>query len=142
MDYATTKAGIVAFSKALAKQQIAKGIRVNARVARAHSGRPCSRPAASRRRTSKSSAPRCRWAVRATRGTRAPVYVFLASQEASYVTGRSSGATAATAPPERSQLRLRRPGAAGAREALASDGMSMEWGSPGVGRPRVRMPAV
>ncbi len=30
VDYATTKAGIVAFSKALAKQQIAKGIRVNA----------------------------------------------------------------------------------------------------------------
>lgn len=30
VDYATTKAGIIAFSKALAKQAIAKGIRVNA----------------------------------------------------------------------------------------------------------------
>lgn len=30
VDYMTTKAGIVADSKALAKQQVAKGIRVNA----------------------------------------------------------------------------------------------------------------
>lgn len=92
VDYATTKAGIVAFSKALAKQQIAKGIRVNAvapgpfwtalqpsggqpqeNVEKFGSDVPLGRPGQP--------------------VELAPVYVFLASQEASYVTGEVYGAT-------------------------------------------------
>jgi NAD(P)-dependent dehydrogenase (short-subunit alcohol dehydrogenase family) len=92
VDYATTKAGIVAFSKALAKQQVAKGIRVNAvapgpfwtalqpsggqpqeNVEKFGSEVPLGRPGHP--------------------VELAPVYVFLASQEASYVTGEVYGAT-------------------------------------------------
>lgn len=54
LDYATTKAAIVAFTKALAKQVIERGIRVNA-VAPGRSGPCCSPAAASRRRRSPSS---------------------------------------------------------------------------------------
>ncbi len=92
VDYATTKAGIVAFSKALAKQAIAKGIRVNAvapgpfwtalqpsggqpqeMVEKFGSEVPLGRPGQP--------------------VELAPVYVFLASQEASFVTGEVYGAT-------------------------------------------------
>ncbi len=92
LDYSTTKAGIVAFSKALAKQVVAKGIRVNAvapgpfwtalqpsggqpqeAVEKFGSGVPLGRPGQP--------------------VELAPVYVFLASQEASYVTGEVYGAT-------------------------------------------------
>ncbi len=92
LDYATTKAGIVAFTKALAKQQIAQGIRVNAvapgpfwtplqpsggqpqeKVQKFGSEVPLGRPG---------QPVEC-----------APIYVFLASQEASYVTGEVYGAT-------------------------------------------------
>jgi NAD(P)-dependent dehydrogenase (short-subunit alcohol dehydrogenase family) len=68
VDYATTKAGIIAFTKALAKQSIEKGIRVNA------------------------VAPGPFWTALQPVEL-APVYVFLASQEASYVTGEVYGAT-------------------------------------------------
>lgn len=92
LDYATTKAGIVAYTKALSQQLIEKGIRVN------------------------SVAPGPFWTVLQPSGGQtqekvqtfgkdsafgrpgqpvelAPIYVFLASQEASYVTGEVYGAT-------------------------------------------------
>ncbi|MBJ6987766.1 SDR family oxidoreductase [Devosia sp. MC521] len=92
LDYATTKAGIVAYSKALAIQLIEKGIRVN------------------------SVAPGPFWTVLQPSGGQfaekvvtfgqdsafgrpgqpvelAPIYVLLASQEASYITGEVFGVT-------------------------------------------------
>ncbi|KAB2689245.1 SDR family oxidoreductase [Brucella pseudogrignonensis] len=92
LDYATTKAGIVAYTKALAKQFIKKGIRVNA------------------------VAPGPVWTVLQPSGGQpdekvmhfgedsdfgrpgqpvelAPIYVFLASSEASFINGEVYGAT-------------------------------------------------
>jgi len=92
LDYATTKAGIVAYTKALAEQLIEKGIRVN------------------------SVAPGPIWTVLQPSGGQtqekvrqfggnsafgrpgqpvelAPIYVLLASQEASYMTGEVVGVT-------------------------------------------------
>jgi len=92
LDYATTKAGIVAYTKALAEQLIEKGIRVN------------------------SVAPGPVWTVLQPSGGQtqekvrqfggnsafgrpgqpvelAPIYVLLASQEASYMTGEVVGVT-------------------------------------------------
>ncbi|KKB76070.1 oxidoreductase [Devosia soli] len=92
LDYATTKAGIVAYSKALAEQLIEKGIRVNV------------------------VAPGPFWTVLQPSGGQfpekvkefgkdsafgrpgqpvelAPIYVLLASQEGSYITGEVFGAT-------------------------------------------------
>lgn len=92
LDYATTKAGIVAFTKALSKQLIGKGVRVNA------------------------VAPGPVWTVLQPSGGQtqekvqhfgenaplgrpgqpvelAPVYVLLASQEASFITGEIYGVT-------------------------------------------------
>ena len=92
VDYATTKAGIIAFSEALAKQQIERGIRVNVvapgpfwtalqpsggqpqeKVQKFGAEVPLGRPG---------QPVEC-----------APIYVFLASQEASYVTGEVYAAT-------------------------------------------------
>lgn len=92
LDYATTKAGIVAFTKALSKQLIEKGVRVNA------------------------VAPGPVWTVLQPSGGQtqekvqhfgehsafgrpgqpvelAPVYVLLASQEGSFITGEVYGVT-------------------------------------------------
>jgi NAD(P)-dependent dehydrogenase (short-subunit alcohol dehydrogenase family) len=92
LDYATTKAGIVAFTKALAKQMIKKGVRANV------------------------VAPGPFWTVLQPSGGQtqekvqhfgeqsqfgrpgqpveiAPVYVLLASQEASFITGEVYGVT-------------------------------------------------
>jgi NAD(P)-dependent dehydrogenase (short-subunit alcohol dehydrogenase family) len=92
LDYATTKAGIVAYTKALAEQLISKGIRVNA------------------------VAPGPFWTVLQPSGGQfpekvetfgqdsafgrpgqpvelAPIYVLLASQEGSYITGEVFGVT-------------------------------------------------
>ncbi len=92
IDYATTKAGIVAFSKALAKQAIEKGIRVNAvapgpfwTALQPSGGQP--QEAVEKFGT---SVPMGRPGQPVEL---APVYVFLASQEASYVTGEVYGAT-------------------------------------------------
>ena len=92
LDYATTKAGIVAFSKALSKQMMEKGVRVNVvapgpfwtalqpsggqtqeAVQKFGSATPFGRPGQP--------------------VEIAPLYVLLASQEASYVTGEVWGAT-------------------------------------------------
>jgi NAD(P)-dependent dehydrogenase (short-subunit alcohol dehydrogenase family) len=92
LDYSTTKAGIVAFTKALAKQQVEKGIRVNAvapgpfwTALQPSGGQP-------QEAIEKfgSSVPLGRPGQPVEL---APVYVFLASQEASYVTGEVYGAT-------------------------------------------------
>ena len=92
LDYSTTKAGIVAFSKALAKQVIAKGIRVNAvapgpfwTALQPSGGQP---QEAVEKFGSEVPLGRPGQPVEL-----APVYVFLASQEASYVTGEVYGAT-------------------------------------------------
>jgi NAD(P)-dependent dehydrogenase (short-subunit alcohol dehydrogenase family) len=96
VDYATTKAGIQAFTEALARQAITKGIRVNAvapgpfwtplqpsggqtqeKVAKFGSDVPMGRPGQP--------------------VELAPVYVLLASQEASYITGETYGATGGNA---------------------------------------------
>ena len=91
LDYATTKAGIVAFTKALATDLAGRGIRVNSvapgpvwtpLIPRHHVGRkvesfgaqtPIGRPGQP--------------------AELAPVYVFFASQESSYVTGEVLGVT-------------------------------------------------
>ena len=92
LDYSTTKAGIVAFSKALAKQVVAKGIRVNAvapgpfwTALQPSGGQPQEAI-----EQFGSSVPMGRPGQPVEL---APVYVFLASQEASYVTGEVYGAT-------------------------------------------------
>ena len=92
VDYSTTKAGIVAFSKALAKQAIGNGIRVNAvapgpfwTALQPSGGQPQDNI-----ETFGSEVPIGRPGQPVEL---APVYVFLASQEASYVTGEVYGAT-------------------------------------------------
>lgn len=92
LDYATTKAGIVAFTKALAKQVIEKGIRVNAvapgpiwTVLQPSGGQP------------REKIPHFGEQVPMKRPGQpaecAPLYVFLASQESSYITGEVFGVT-------------------------------------------------
>ena len=90
LDYASTKAAIVAFTKALAKQ-VAKGIRVNAVAPgpvwtplQTSGGQPPEDPGIRRARApGRPGQP----------AELAPVYVFLASQESSYVTGEVYGVT-------------------------------------------------
>ncbi|MGB3764923.1 MAG: SDR family oxidoreductase [Phormidesmis sp.] len=92
VDYATTKAGIVAFSKALAKQVIERGVRVNA-VAPGPFWTPL-QPSGGQPQDKiekfGSSVPIGRPGQPAEI---APVYVLLASQEASYITGEVYGVT-------------------------------------------------
>ena len=92
VDYAMTKAAIVNFSKSLAKQSIAKGIRVNAvapgpfwTALQPSGGQPQEKV-----EEFGSEVPLGRPGQPVEL---APVYVFLASQEASYVTGEVYGAT-------------------------------------------------
>lgn len=92
LDYATTKAGIVAYTKALSKQLIDKGIRVNAiapgpfwTVLQPSGGQP----------QDKVETFGCQ-SVFGRPGQPveiSPMYVMLASQEASYVTGEVWGIT-------------------------------------------------
>ena len=92
LDYATTKAGIVAYTKALAEQLIEKGIRVNAVApgpfwtALQPSGGQT--PEKVRQFGSDSAFGRPGQPVEL-----APVYVLLASQEGSYMTGEVIGVT-------------------------------------------------
>ncbi|PVZ19528.1 MULTISPECIES: SDR family oxidoreductase [unclassified Pseudomonas] len=92
LDYATTKAGIVAFTKALAGQVIERGIRVNAvapgpvwTVLQPSGGQP------------REKIPHFGEQVPMKRPGQpaecAPLYVLLASQESSYITGEVFGVT-------------------------------------------------
>lgn len=92
LDYATTKAGIVAYTKALSKQLIEKGIRVNAVApgpfwtALQPSGGQPDEKVENFGRDSDFGRPGQPVEV-------APIYVLLASQEASFITGEVYGAT-------------------------------------------------
>ncbi len=92
VDYATTKAGIVAFSKALAKQLIERGVRVNA-IAPGPFWTPL-QPSGGQ---TQENVEKFGTTVPMSRPGQpveiAPVYVLLASQEASYITGEVYGVT-------------------------------------------------
>lgn len=92
LDYATTKAGIVAYTKALAKQLIEKGVRANVvapgpfwTALQPSGGQPQEKVA---KFGEQSEFGRPGQPVEI-----APVYVLLASQEASYITGEVYGVT-------------------------------------------------
>jgi len=92
LDYATTKAGIVAYTKALSKLIIEKGVRVNSvapgpfwTVLQPSGGQPQGKV---EQFGAKSAFGRPGQPVEI-----APVYVLLASQEASYITGEVWGVT-------------------------------------------------
>lgn len=92
LDYATTKAGIVAYTKALAKQLIEKGIRANVvapgpfwTALQSSGGQPQEKVA---KFGEQSQFGRPGQPVEI-----APVYVLLASQEGSYITGEVFGVT-------------------------------------------------
>ncbi len=92
LDYATTKGGIVTYTKALARQLIEKGVRVNAvapgpfwTVLQPSGGQPQEKVA---QFGAHSAFGRPGQPVEI-----APVYVLLASQEASFVTGEVWGVT-------------------------------------------------
>ena len=92
LDYATTKAGIVAYTKALAKQLLEKGIRANVVAPgpfwtplQSSGGQP---PEAVMQFGSESQYGRPGQPVEI-----APVYVLLASQEASFINGEVYGVT-------------------------------------------------
>lgn len=92
LDYATTKAGIVAYTKALAKQLIEKGVRANSvapgpfwTVLQPSGGQPQDKVAQFGKDTD--------FGRPGQPVELAPVYVFLASQEASFVNGEVYGAT-------------------------------------------------
>lgn len=92
LDYATTKAGIVAYTKALAKQLLEKGIRANVvapgpfwTALQSSGGQP---PEKVMKFGSESQYGRPGQPVEI-----APVYVLLASQEGSYITGEVYGVT-------------------------------------------------
>jgi NAD(P)-dependent dehydrogenase (short-subunit alcohol dehydrogenase family) len=92
LDYATTKAGIVAYTKALAKQLMEKGIRANVvapgpfwTALQASGGQPPEKVA---KFGSESEFGRPGQPVEI-----APVYVLLASQEGSYISGEVFGLT-------------------------------------------------
>ncbi|KMS53543.1 dehydrogenase [Novosphingobium barchaimii LL02] len=92
LDYATTKAGIVAYTKALAKQLIEKGIRANVvapgpfwTALQSSGGQP---DEAVQQFGAQSAFGRPGQPVEI-----APVYVLLASQEGSYISGEVYGVT-------------------------------------------------
>jgi NAD(P)-dependent dehydrogenase (short-subunit alcohol dehydrogenase family) len=92
LDYATTKAGIVAYTKALAKQLIEKGVRANVvapgpfwTALQSSGGQPTEKVS---RFGEQSAFGRPGQPVEI-----APVYVLLASQDGSYITGEVYGVT-------------------------------------------------
>ncbi|WP_285295386.1 SDR family oxidoreductase [Aureimonas altamirensis] len=92
LDYATTKAGIVAYTKALSKQLIEKGIRANVvapgpfwTVLQSSGGQPSEKV---QQFGGHSAFGRPGQPVEI-----APIYVLLASQEGSYITGEVYGVT-------------------------------------------------
>lgn len=96
LDYASTKCAIVGFTKALAKQAMNQGVRVNA-VAPGPVWTPLipsTMPAEKVKEFGKSSV----FGRPAQPAELAPLYVWLASKEASYVTGEVLGATGGQMP--------------------------------------------
>jgi NAD(P)-dependent dehydrogenase (short-subunit alcohol dehydrogenase family) len=91
LDYATTKAGIVAFTQGLAQSLAQKGIRVNA-VAPGPIWTPLI-PATMSGDTVGSFGEQTPMGRAGQPAELAPAYVFLASQESSYVTGEVIGVT-------------------------------------------------
>jgi NAD(P)-dependent dehydrogenase (short-subunit alcohol dehydrogenase family) len=91
LDYATTKAGIVAFTKALAANLAEKGIRVNA-VAPGPIWTPLI-PATMPKEKVESFGVDTPMGRAGQPAELAPAYVFFASQESSYVTGEVLGVT-------------------------------------------------
>ena len=92
VDYASTKAGIVAFSKALAKQMIEKGVRVNV-VAPGPFWTPLQPSGGQTQEKVEKFGTTVPLGRPGQPVEIAPIYVLLASQEASYITGEVYGAT-------------------------------------------------
>jgi NAD(P)-dependent dehydrogenase (short-subunit alcohol dehydrogenase family) len=97
LDYAQTKASIVAFTKSLSKQIIEKGIRVNA-VAPGPIWTPL-QPSGGQPQEQVQKFGSSSILKRPGQPAEvAPLYVFLASQEASYITGEVMGVTGGMMP--------------------------------------------
>lgn len=92
MHYATTKAGIVAFTKALASELIEKGIRANA-VAPGPFWTPLNPSGGSFQDKVEKFGQGSAFGRPGQPAEIAPVYVLLASQEGSYITGEVYGVT-------------------------------------------------
>ena len=92
LAYAMTKAGIVAFTKALSHQMIERGVRVNA-VAPGPFWTPLQPSGGQAMDKVKQFGTTVPFGRPGQPVELAPVYVFLASQEASYVTGEVYGVT-------------------------------------------------
>jgi NAD(P)-dependent dehydrogenase (short-subunit alcohol dehydrogenase family) len=92
LDYATTKAGIVAFTKALSKQMIQRGVRVNA-VAPGPFWTALQPSGGQTQEKVKSFGEQSAFGRPGQPVEIAPIYVLLASQEASYITGEIYGVT-------------------------------------------------
>ena len=92
VDYAITKAGIVNFTKSVSKQLIEKGIRVNA-VAPGPFWTPLQPSGGSTQEKVESFGKASPLGRPGQPVEIAPVYVLLASQEASYITGEVYGVT-------------------------------------------------
>jgi NAD(P)-dependent dehydrogenase (short-subunit alcohol dehydrogenase family) len=92
LDYATTKAGIVAFSKALAKQLIKKGVRVNV-VAPGPFWTALQPSGGQTQEKVQHFGEQSAFGRPGQPVEIAPVYVLLASQEASFITGEVYGVT-------------------------------------------------
>ena len=92
LDYATTKAAIVAFSQALAKQFVAKCVRVNV-VAPGPFWTPLQPSGGQTQEKVTKFGSEVPLGRPGQPVELAPVFVLLASQEASYITGEVYGAT-------------------------------------------------
>ena len=92
LDYATTKAGIVAYTKALAKQLIEKGIRANV-VAPGPFWTPLQSSGGQPQEKVMSMGEDSDFGRPGQPVELAPIYVLLASQEASYINGEVFGVT-------------------------------------------------
>ncbi|AXC14891.1 Dehydrogenases with different specificities (related to short-chain alcohol dehydrogenases) [Acidisarcina polymorpha] len=92
LDYASTKAAIVAFTKGLAKQVASKGIRVNA-VAPGPIWTPLQPSGGQPTEKLPEFGAKTPLGRPGQPAELAPIYVLLASQESSYVTGETYGVT-------------------------------------------------
>ncbi|MBB3444062.1 SDR family oxidoreductase [Rhizobium sp. BK379] len=92
LDYAPTKSAIVAFSKALSKQVLPKGIRVNI-VAPGPFWTPLQTSGGQTQDVIEDFGSEVPMKRPGQPAECAPIYVFLASQESSYITGESFGVT-------------------------------------------------